>query len=57
MEYLDRITRKSDISPEVTARLVVNALLAAADEIENGALVTIDMNKTRLNILPLVGYN
>ena len=45
--------RNGDINPVVSAQLVINALLTAADEIEKGALVTIDLNKTRLRILPL----
>jgi len=45
--------RTGDISPAVNAHLVIKALLAAATEIEKGALITIDLNKTRLRILPL----
>ena len=45
--------RMGDISPVVNAHLVIKALLSAATEIEKGALITIDMNKTRLRILPL----
>ena len=45
--------RTGDISPAVNAHLVIKALLAAASEIEKGALITIDKNKTRLRILPL----
>jgi len=47
--------REGDISPAITGQLVINALLAAAAEIEKGALITIDLKKTRLRILPL--YN
>jgi predicted nuclease of predicted toxin-antitoxin system len=47
--------RTGDISPTVSGQLVVNALFAAAAEIEKGALITIHLNKTRLRILPL--YN
>jgi len=49
--------RTGDIDPAVTAQLVINALYAAASEIEAGALVTIDLKKTRLRILPLTGNN
>jgi predicted nuclease of predicted toxin-antitoxin system len=49
--------RTGDISPAVTARLVLNALSVAAAEIEKGALITIDLNKTRMRILPLVENN
>ena len=45
--------RTGDISPTVNAHLVIKALLVAATEIEKGALITIDLNKTRLRILPL----
>ena len=45
--------RTGDISPSVNAHLVIKALLAASAEIENGALITIDLNKTRLRVLPL----
>ena len=47
--------RTGDISPGITAKLVINALLTATDEIDKGALVTIDLTKTRLRILPLDG--
>jgi predicted nuclease of predicted toxin-antitoxin system len=49
--------RIGDISPAVSSHLVINALVAAAAEIEKGALITIDLNKTRLRILPLAGNN
>ena len=45
--------RSGDISPDVVGQLVINALLAAAAEIEKGALITIDLKKTRLRVLPL----
>jgi predicted nuclease of predicted toxin-antitoxin system len=45
--------RTGDISPVVSAESVINAMLAAVDDIEKGALLTIDLNKTRLRILPL----
>ncbi|MDR2718499.1 MAG: DUF5615 family PIN-like protein [Treponema sp.] len=45
--------RTGDINPAITAQLVINALHTAAFEIEKGALITIDLNKTRLRILPL----
>ena len=45
--------RVGDISPAITGQLFINALLAATAEIEEGALITIDLNKTRLRILPL----
>ena len=45
--------RTGDISPAVNAHLVIKALLAVVAEIEKGALITIDLKKTRLRILPL----
>jgi predicted nuclease of predicted toxin-antitoxin system len=45
--------RTGDIDPTITAQLVINALRTAAEEIEKGALITIDLNKTRIRILPL----
>jgi len=45
--------RIGDISPSINANLVIRALFAAAAEIEKGALITIDLHKTRLRILPL----
>jgi predicted nuclease of predicted toxin-antitoxin system len=49
--------RIGDISPAVSARLIINALKTVAAEVEKGALITIDLNKTRLRILPLAGDN
>jgi predicted nuclease of predicted toxin-antitoxin system len=45
--------RTGDISPTVNFQRVINAIRSAAAEIESGALITIDLNKTRLRILPL----
>jgi predicted nuclease of predicted toxin-antitoxin system len=46
-------TRMGDISPVISGQLIINAVLAATAEIEKGALITIDLKKTRLRILPL----
>ena len=46
--------RTGDISPAITAQLVINAIDSAVSEIEKGALITIDLKKTRLRILPLI---
>ena len=46
--------RTGDISPAISAKLVINAIHTAALDIEKGALVTIDLKKTRLRILPLI---
>jgi len=47
--------RTGDISPLNSAQLLINAIQIASLDIEKGALVTIDLNKTRLRILPLTG--
>jgi predicted nuclease of predicted toxin-antitoxin system len=45
--------RSADICPGNTAMPVINILRQAAVEIEQGALVTINANKSRIRILPL----
>jgi predicted nuclease of predicted toxin-antitoxin system len=45
--------RTGDIDPSITAQLVITAIRTASEEIEKGALITIDLNKTRIRILPL----
>jgi predicted nuclease of predicted toxin-antitoxin system len=45
--------RAADISPEGCGIPVIAALAQAAGELEQGALVTIDLRRTRLRILPL----
>ena len=45
--------RTGDISPESAAPLVISVLRQAAAEIEAGAILTIELNKARLRILPL----
>jgi len=47
--------RTGNVSPDLAATCVLNALKVAAAEIEKGALVTIDLKKYRLRILPLIG--
>ena len=46
--------RAEDVSPEVIGASVVAALRQMADELEAGALVTVDTNRTRLRVLPLL---
>jgi len=46
--------RTDDLRPETIGSIVVKALQAAREEIEAGALVTINPNKTRIRILPLL---
>ena len=45
--------RASDVSPDVIGRQVIIALGQMASELEEGALLTIDPNRTRLRVLPL----
>ncbi len=44
--------RSAEVSPEAIGRQVVAALLQVADELEAGALLTIDPNRTRFRLLP-----
>ena len=44
--------RAEDTRPEAHLDRVANALLKFSNAIENGAVITIDPNKTRLHILP-----
>ena len=46
--------RTGDIGPDVAAPLIISALRQAAAEIEEGAILTIEINKARLRILPLL---
>jgi predicted nuclease of predicted toxin-antitoxin system len=45
--------RAEDVSPDVIGAQVITALRQMASELEEGALVTIDPNRTRLRVLPL----
>ncbi|NJL71472.1 MAG: DUF5615 family PIN-like protein [Candidatus Competibacteraceae bacterium] len=44
--------RSSDVSPTVIGAIVVDALMQARQQIEAGALLTIEPGKQRLRILP-----
>ncbi|GHV83340.1 hypothetical protein AGMMS50212_06800 [Spirochaetia bacterium] len=44
--------RAADARPEKLLEAVYNALVNLKNEIEQGALVTIDIHKTRIHILP-----
>lgn len=46
--------RSQNILPDTSASIVLNALKQFAQEIEAGALITIDPNKTRARILPII---
>jgi len=45
--------RAEDVRPEVIGKLVVVALRQMASELQEGALLTVDSNRTRLRLLPL----
>ena len=45
--------RAADVSPDVIGRQVIIALGQMAAELEEGALLTVDPNRTRLRVLPL----
>jgi len=45
--------RAEDVSPDVIGPQVVAALQQMASELEEGALLTIDPNRTRMRVLPL----
>lgn len=45
--------RAEDVSPDVIGTNVITALRQMTDELEQGALVTVDPNRTRLRVLPL----
>jgi predicted nuclease of predicted toxin-antitoxin system len=45
--------RAADVSPDVIGKQVIAALKQMAAELEEGALLTIDPNRTRLRVLPL----
>ena len=45
--------RAEDVSPDVIGKQVIIALRQMAAELEEGALLTVDPNRTRLRVLPL----
>jgi len=45
--------RSAEVSPDAIGRQVVTALLQVAGELDAGALLTIDPNKSRFRLLPL----
>jgi predicted nuclease of predicted toxin-antitoxin system len=45
--------RAEDVSPDVIGKPVTDALRQMTAELEDGALLTIDPNRTRLRLLPL----
>ena len=45
--------RAEEVSPDVIGKQVIVALRQMASELEEGALLTVDPNRTRLRVLPL----
>jgi predicted nuclease of predicted toxin-antitoxin system len=45
--------RAADVSPDVTGKVIVDALRQMAAELAAGALLTIDPDRVRLRLLPL----
>lgn len=45
--------RADDVSPDVIGLQVITALRQMTSELEDGALLTIDPNRTRMRLLPL----
>jgi predicted nuclease of predicted toxin-antitoxin system len=45
--------RSEDVSPEAAAAIVIVAIRQMTVELEQGALVTVDPQRTRLRYLPL----
>ncbi|MEK6697187.1 MAG: DUF5615 family PIN-like protein [Candidatus Deferrimicrobiota bacterium] len=45
--------RADDVSPDVIGKQVIAALRQMASELEEGALLAVDPNRTRLRVLPL----
>lgn len=45
--------RAENVSPDVIGEQVIVALRQMATELEDGALLTVDPNRTRLRVLPL----
>ena len=45
--------RAEDVNPDVIGKQVIDALRQMAAEIEKGALLSVDPNRTRLRVLPL----
>jgi predicted nuclease of predicted toxin-antitoxin system len=46
--------RAEDVSPDVIGKQVIAALRQMASELKEGALLTVDPNRTRLRVLPLL---
>ncbi len=46
--------RSEDVSPDIIGGPVIGALQQMSVELEEGALLTVDPNRTRLRVLPLL---
>ena len=45
--------RTQDVMPEAVGRIVVEALRACGTQLETGALVTVDVHRSRIRLLPI----
>jgi predicted nuclease of predicted toxin-antitoxin system len=45
--------RSEDISPEAVGRAIVAAVRQTADELDKGALLSVEPNRMRMRLLPL----
>lgn len=45
--------RSEDVSPEVVGRALIDALLRTADQLDEGALLSVDPARARSRLLPL----
>ena len=45
--------RAEDLNPDLIGQRVIIALKQMEDELESGALITVDPNRTRLRLMPL----
>jgi predicted nuclease of predicted toxin-antitoxin system len=45
--------RADDVSPDIIGKAVIDALSQMADELDRGALLTVDPRRTRVRLLPL----
>jgi predicted nuclease of predicted toxin-antitoxin system len=45
--------RSEDVSPEAVGQAVVDAVRQTADELDRGALLTVEPSRMRLRLLPL----
>jgi len=53
-DYLIVIQTRTDVlAPDIIGSMVIRAINLLSEDIERGALVTIDLRRTRVSMLPL----